>query len=631
MNHHVTCHTILPFFLHVPTGLDVFLGGLRFPYPCVYPRISTLVDWDELELAAPTLFRTGPRTPKPRVALADLSLEGWARWEGKFLVRKFQVYLLISSSLLDMFQRSSECRRPRCRKFTDTYGHPLVSDNVRSIPAIEGLAGVGTDSQTIAVYVLRRLGCFAFEAPVAVTLTWSRLSWLLVDLWMGYPGYLCARGSVPPTVPPIIEPGNIRMPRPEEPLGAYLKLHIAGVQSRFRESHLHDQDYRSQTKMGLSVEQVRALADAVARWRMQEVVYHEYVYLDEAVSVIDQRPVPFYALYVYYVLLSLDEEVSVIFPHRWNRGKMLFVVIRYGTLAFLTLDLTIGVGVAPRGAFFSSRLAIVTRLARLLRLPIIPRYICAFSPVTVRSAFILFAQPGLRSTAALALCLGALLQVRRFYLLGIAILALGPRIIGDIFELLADIQYPAEPVSGIFKELGYPCYVPSNEQWIESQTLWGLGREIREYLTFATTAALFILAGATFTVRYKGHKGRLVHVLGRDGGLYFIALACIRFGVAITSTPAILEVSRWDSSPVAILVTVSNDILIPIAAQRLMINLRKVDYMGERPLASRLLFSPPLPGSECDEDEGDLDYFEMSFENEDVRCRAVEGSIIHNS
>ncbi|KAJ3547143.1 hypothetical protein NMY22_g1761 [Coprinellus aureogranulatus] len=556
---HATLLAILPFFLHVSNGLDVFLGGLRFPYPCVYPRISTLIDWDELELAALTLFRTGPRTPKPRVALADLSLEGWARWEWKSLVRKFQVYLLISSRLLDMFRRSSECRRPRCRKFTDTYGHPLVSDNVRSIPVIEGLAGVGT-------------GCFAFEAPVAVTLTWSRLSWLLVDLWMGYPGYLCARGSVPPTIPPIIEPGNIRMPRPEEPLGAYLKLHIAGVQSRFRKSHLHDQDYRSQTKMGLSVEQVRALADAVARWRMQEVVYHEYVYLDEAVSVIDQRPVPFYALYVYYVLLSLDEEVSVIFPHRWNRGKMLFVVIRYGTLAFLTLDLT----------------------------------------------------------TALALCLGALLQVRRFYLLGITTLALGPRIIGAIFELLADIQYPAEPVSGVFKELGYPCYVPSNEQWIESETLWGLGREIREYLTFATTAALFLLAGATFTFRYKGHKGRLVHVLGRDGGLYFIALACIRFGVAITSTPAILEVSRWDSSPVAILFTVSNDILIPIAAQRLMINLRKVDYMGERPLASRLLFSPPLPGSEYDEDEGDLDCFEMSFENEDIRCRAVVGSIIHN-
>lgn len=42
----------------------------------------------------------------------------------------------------------------------------------------------------------------------------------------------------------------------------------------------------------------------------------------------------------------------------------------------------------------------------------------------------------------------------------------------------------------------------------------------------------------------------------------------------------------------------ANFVVIPMLAQRLLINMRKVDYMGSQPLASKLLFAPPLSGTE---------------------------------
>ncbi|KAJ3522075.1 hypothetical protein NMY22_g12042 [Coprinellus aureogranulatus] len=218
--------------------------------------------------------------------------------------------------------------------------------------------------------------------------------------------------------------------------------------------------------------------------------------------------------------------------------------------------------------------------------------------------------------ATLALCLGALLQAKRLYLVGIMMIAVGPRIIGSIFIVVGDIQYPAEPVSDLLKELGYPCYAPSAEQWRKLAIIY-IGLDVRSYVNFATTAVLFLLAGAALVVHYKGNEGRLVRVLRRDGGLYYIALAGIRFGQAITRTPAILAISQLDSNPGLVLIDTLNNIAIPILAQRLMINLRKADYMGSQPIASKLLFAPPPPGSEDDEDRGqdNQDHPEANVEN----------------
>ena len=48
-------------------------------------------------------------------------------------------------------------------------------------------------------------------------------------------------------------------------------------------------------------------------------------------------------------------------------------------------------------------------------------------------------------------------------------------------------------------------------------------------------------------------------------------------------------------------------VIIPILVQRLIINMRKVDFMGSRPLASTLLFAPATPSGSDPlhvEDEG---------------------------
>ncbi|KAJ3529338.1 hypothetical protein NMY22_g9037 [Coprinellus aureogranulatus] len=228
--------------------------------------------------------------------------------------------------------------------------------------------------------------------------------------------------------------------------------------------------------------------------------------------------------------------------------------------------------------------------------------------------------------AALALCIGALLQAKGLYLAGIMMISIGPRIVSSIISLIADIQYPAEPVSDFDKELGYPCYMPSGEQWDEF-TIAYIGRDIQSYIGFVTTAVLSLLAGVALVVRYRGHNGRLVQVLRRDGGLYYIALAGIRFGLAIVRTPAILAMSQLLSNPGYILMLVLSYIGIPILAQRLMINLRKTDYIGSRPIASKLLFAPPPPGSEDDEDQGqeNQDHPEVNVKNSNGRLDAGAG------
>ncbi|KAJ3523385.1 hypothetical protein NMY22_g11462 [Coprinellus aureogranulatus] len=314
--------------------------------------------------------------------------------------------------------------------------------------------------------------------------------------------------------------------------------------------------------MSVSEKQVQALANAVAAWRLQENI-----------------TTPFYALYIYYVLTTLDEES-----------------VPYWANVYRAVTENTHARIAVLGDYRT--------------------YLVA-SPELCKAWMI-------AQHTALALCLGALLQSKGFYLVGIMLLSIGPRIVGIVFAGYSDIQYPAEPITEIDKELGYPCYVVSSEDWYES-TDWGRGRDIRAYIIFACTAVLFLLAVTAIVVRYKGHSGRLVNVLRRDGGLYYIALASIRFGVTLTSTPAILSASHWDSSAAALLLEISQRIAFPVFAQRLMINLRKADFVGTRPIASKLLFAPQRPGSEDGEDKENQHQLEIRRDNSHISLHIQEG------
>ena len=69
-------------------------------------------------------------------------------------------------------------------------------------------------------------------------------------------------------------------------------------------------------------------------------------------------------------------------------------------------------------------------------------------------------------------------------------------------------------------------------------------------------------------------------------------------------------------------------VVIPVLAQRLLLNMRKVDYMGTEPMASKLLFAVPPPESqgraECDSDD-----FEMT-ESHSGGCHGrLKGEVTH--
>ncbi|TEB28641.1 hypothetical protein FA13DRAFT_1793808 [Coprinellus micaceus] len=307
--------------------------------------------------------------------------------------------------------------------------------------------------------------------------------------------------------------------------------------------------------MSLSATQIQALADTVTIWRMQEYIY-----------------IAFYCFYVYYVLTTIDEEVSVILPQKWNRGKMLYMIIRHAEVLYIAVQLT-----AEYRNYFSIPLASCKVMLFMYKfLDLLVTTTCDFS---------------------LGLCLSALLQGRKLSVMVTLSLSCALPIVDAIFILVAIVQFRPEPIYGLPAELGYPCPYASPAQWAE-QTIAYVGREIRGYLTLCTTILLFGLGALTLVVRYKGQGGRLLRVLRRDGGIHYMSLLVLRLLNAIVYTPAVISMPNLDSNPVFHFLNAATDVVIPILAQRLLINMRKIDYMGSQPIASKLLFAPPGPGTD---------------------------------
>ncbi|TEB21346.1 hypothetical protein FA13DRAFT_1800006 [Coprinellus micaceus] len=298
-----------------------------------------------------------------------------------------------------------------------------------------------------------------------------------------------------------------------------------------------------------------------------------------------------YCLYVYYVLTTTAEEVSIIFPQRWSRGKLLYATIRYRTLLQIALQFS-----RDYRNYFS------------------------ISPMSCKALHIIFTAIGdlayLACDFSLSLCLSALLQAKPMYLIGIVLLSCGIPFANALFNLVAQFQYPPEPVSLINVELGYPCYMLSEEGW--EKTMLNAGRNVRAYVNLVSTAILALLGIVTLVTRYRGKGGRLVQVIRRDGRIHYLSLLVIRVVSAIIWTPAVIPMPELDPNPVYLVLNMANYVLIPILAQRLLVNMRKVDYMGSEPVASKLLFALPAPGSE-DNLGNDFDSLEMTQEPSGLR------------
>ena len=61
----------------------------------------------------------------------------------------------------------------------------------------------------------------------------------------------------------------------------------------------------------------------------------------------------------------------------------------------------------------------------------------------------------------------------------------------------------------------------------------------------------------------------------------------------------------------------ATNVIIPILAQRLLIDMRKIDYMDSEPFASKLLFSSDVLGLE-DNTESELQSFEINYQPPNV-------------
>ncbi|KAJ3530831.1 hypothetical protein NMY22_g8412 [Coprinellus aureogranulatus] len=308
--------------------------------------------------------------------------------------------------------------------------------------------------------------------------------------------------------------------------------------------------------MDLSKVDVEALKLSVWTWRMQEYIL-----------------IPFYAFYVYYVLTTFDEEVAIIHHQRWNRGKLLFFSIRYGTVGYIALHL-----------LRDHRTYLLIDPPGCKALLVIQNSAPYVSHLSTKNADAeVLPSHGIREEVAVR-CGYRSLSRRT---------SSGP----GFLRLLHCIFVYAKPLSELDKELGYTCYGPSPRRWPTA-----IGLDIRRYASFAATTVLLVLAVICVVVRYKGHSGRLVNIIRRDGGLYYLAVAGVRFTQSIMDTPTITRARPLSNEGLMVLDGMSN-IIVPILAQRLMINLRKADYIGSQPMASKLLFAASTPDS--DDDFGD--------------------------
>ncbi|TEB36986.1 hypothetical protein FA13DRAFT_1092136 [Coprinellus micaceus] len=193
--------------------------------------------------------------------------------------------------------------------------------------------------------------------------------------------------------------------------------------------------------MSLSPERIEAVGRAVAAWRMQEYI-----------------ALPLYTLYIYFCLTSIAEEVSDIMRREGRTGKVLFVILRYGTIGYIALRLTTDY----RTYFIIS-----------------PMTCKALGAVTI----VLLRLTALASDVTVGLCVSMLFELRRAYLLGLMFLCSAFPTIYFVVSFLAYIQVPADPSTALDIELGYPCYIPSNEA-LQAHLPWH-SLAIYSYLNYA--------------------------------------------------------------------------------------------------------------------------------------------------
>ncbi|KAF6753897.1 hypothetical protein DFP72DRAFT_1046393 [Ephemerocybe angulata] len=309
--------------------------------------------------------------------------------------------------------------------------------------------------------------------------------------------------------------------------------------------------------MGLSPEEVTELTALVSEWTVEDYI-----------------ALPFYSFYCYYYLTTLDEEVSAIWPQRWNSGKILFLAARYGPL-----------------------IAIVQSILLEFRIHIL------FTPEACQrlniASYVVYRFNILASELALLLCLHALLGAKTRYLV-LMLVAFTGATVGvyvpqlKYYEEASRIWGAALPASQLDQDLGYAC------TWEDAISTEAEERMIiGGYISFSGAICISVLALGIFYLRYRSQKGSLVKVIRRDGGVYVFSLTAIRLGYTI------IDIFK----PRLSIYYIADSVLqrlqyvgVPLLACRLLLNMRRTEDPGVRSIVSTILFGPMNPDSESQDD-----------------------------
>ncbi|KAF6756982.1 hypothetical protein DFP72DRAFT_1168702 [Ephemerocybe angulata] len=271
--------------------------------------------------------------------------------------------------------------------------------------------------------------------------------------------------------------------------------------------------------------------------------------------------VAFYTLYCYYFLTTVDEEASTMWKQKLRTGKILYLILRYAPILFITMTVLVGFRVHTTISLKSCEGLWITA-------DVLARLIVVASEVVV------------------LLCLYALLGAKRRYLTILMALYLGLTVggVAPQIKYLSAVS-TALPNPELFRELGYACNMSEE---LSSEAVRGL--IIAGYIVFSKGAAMAVLAIVVFYARYRSRASSLLHVIRRDGGIYIISLTVIRLGGAIITA---FQLKLGTSNiPIQVIAGI-RQLAAPIFAYRLLLNMRRTEDPGIRSVVSSILFDPP--------------------------------------
>lgn len=287
----------------------------------------------------------------------------------------------------------------------------------------------------------------------------------------------------------------------------------------------------------------------------------------------DYISIAFYSAYLYHFATTLSEEIASIWSQTWRTGKILFLFIRYGVILMVAQSVLVELRI------------------QMVLSPQVCRGLYLFDSAVIWAT-------GIASELVLLLCLHALLGAKKRYL-GLLVTLYAGLTLGELipqYRYLGEISN-APPISALDRELGYACTWAIRPSETAIQKL-----NATEYIAVVKSACTSALAITVFYLRCRSQRGSLISVVRRDSGLCIFSLTTIHLGNAATNAACPESTSYI---PIAIFRALQN-IVIPILACRLLLNVRQRTAETSETGVSTIIFDPPFYLGDVSDDEDDL-------------------------